>query len=68
MLIVLARLKAQNPILDHVRPAHAMLAAYFVEPVDQFHAVHRVAVQRNGNALFESDLHNLRGLARAGAS
>jgi hypothetical protein len=63
MLVVLARLQAQHPVLHHIRSAHAVLAANQVELLNQFYSAHLHAIQRDGNALLEFYLHYLRALA-----
>ncbi len=65
MLIVLPCFQPHYPVLDHVRPAHAMLAADLIELLYQLQAVHLLSIQRDRHALFESNLNYLGGPVRA---
>ena len=64
-LVDLARLDADQAILDVVDPADAVLAPELVERTDQLDAVGLATVEGHGLAVIERDLHLLRLIGRA---
>ncbi len=65
-LVQLARLDADQPVLDVIDPADAVLAAELVEPFDQRHAVELLAVEADRPAVLEVDVDVSRLVGRLG--
>ena len=64
-LVDVADLQADDPVLDVVDDPHAVSGAELGDPFDQLHELQALAVQGDGHAPLELDLHDLGLVGRA---